>query len=184
MSDEWLTVPQTAERLGCSQELVHVMVRRGFLPSEKPDDPWLVKAAKVEELRAEMSSAPATPTPVLQPKVEPGMVEVTIALASIAAGVAAFLPNPIDLPDPLKQIGPFLTGTVATLAGIVAALSAYGALWLLARHCLEGKSDTGLSEIKELLSSRQRVGPHWIVALSLLVWLVLSVLVGALAVMR
>jgi hypothetical protein len=110
------------------------------------------------------------------------MVEVTMALASIAAAVATFLPNPTDLPDPLRLIGPLLTAVVASLAGVVAVLSAYGALWLLARYCLEGESATGFSEIKALLSSPRRIGPYWLVSLSLLVWLVLSVLVGALAV--
>jgi hypothetical protein len=162
------------------------MLRDALISGKKVDGLWQVKAVEVEQLRGVVVSVPVQaqppPTPTGRRKVDAGMVEVTMALASIAAAVATFLPNPTDLPDPLRVAGPYLTGIIASLAGFVAALSAYGALWLLARYCVEEESVTGFREIRALLFNPRGTGPFWLVSLSLLVWLILSLLVGALAV--
>lgn len=184
MSDEWLNPQQAAECLNCPSETVRAMLRGGLLAGEKLNGRWRVKAAKVEALRVVMTSAPPPSTPVPRDKVDPGIVEVTMALAGIAAAIAAFLPKAAILPESLVSLGTIMVGTVAVLAGIVAAFSAYSALWFLAWYRVEGESAAGLSEIKKLLFSPVDFGPYWLVAWGLLVWLVLSVLVGAMAVMR
>jgi hypothetical protein len=128
--------------------------------------------AFLEQVRALKNSAPSKAS-----EVSPGMVEVSITLAGIAAAIATFLPGVGSLPDTLRLV-------VAVLAGIVAVFSAYSALWLLARYCLKkGESVTGVSEIVALLTSLH-IGPYWFVAWGLFLWLVLSFLVSLLAVMR
>ena len=125
-----------------------------------------------EQVRALKNSAPS-----MASKISPGMVEVSIALAGIAAAIATFLPGVDSLPEMLRLV-------VAVLAGAVAVFSAYSALWLLARYCLEGESTAGVSEIVALLLSPMKAGPYWFMALGLVAWLVLSLLVGILAIMR
>lgn len=185
MSDEWLTVQQTAELLSCPPELVRAMLRGGFLPGKKVDDPWLVKAAKVEELRAEMNQAPTTPPRVSQPEVDIGMVEVTLALAGVAAAIAAILPGIGDIPKILGL-------AVAAVSSAVAFFSAYAALWLLARYCCTGGSQTGksgskflgIAEVVALLKSWTELGPYMFIVIGLLFLLVLSLVIGILAFVR
>jgi hypothetical protein len=190
MPEEWLTVPQTAELLSCPPELVRAMLRGGFLPGKKVDDPWLVQAAKVEELRTEMNQAPIAPTRVTQPEVDIGMVEVTLALAGVGTAIAAILPGIGDIPKTLSLV----VATVAAASSAVAFFSAYSALWLLARYCCTGESQTGtdesglkflgIGEVMALLKSWTELGPYTFVVIGLLFLLVLSFAVGILAVAR
>jgi len=179
MSDEWLTPQQVAETLNCSVATVRAMLRDGILSGEKVKGQWQVKASGVERIQSVKSLAPAPRLPASSPlvKVDPGMVEVSMALAGIAAAIAAILPGVAGIAENLKLF-------VALLSGILAVFSAYSALWLLARYCLEKPSLLGFEEIWSLLTNPARVGPYWLVALGLLVWLVLSALIGVLAVAR
>jgi hypothetical protein len=187
MSEEWLTVQQTAELLSCPPQLVRAMLRRGFLSGKKVDDPWLVQAAKVEELRAEMNQAPIAPTRVTQPEVDAGMVEVTLALAGVATAIAAILPAIGDIPKILSLV-------VAAASSAVAFFSAYSALWLLARYCCTGGSQTGtnesglkflgIGEVVALLKSWTELGPYAFIVIGLLFLLVLSLAIGVLAFAR
>ena len=182
MSDEWLTVEQTADRLGCSPELVHAMLCGEFLPGEKVDDPWLVQATRVKELQGEITTTSEPPMPVSQRKVDAGMLEVSIALASVATAIAAFLPTISGIPEILAWI-------VATISSTVALVSAYGSLWLLARFCLPRGCLTeetllGLREVWTLLRKLDKTGPYKFIAAGLLFLLALSIFVGVLAFMR
>jgi hypothetical protein len=182
MSDEWLTVQQTADRLRCPPELVHAMLRGEFLPGEEVDDPWLVKAARVKELQGEITTAPAPLVPVSQRKVDAGMLEVNIALASVATAIAAFLPGVSGIPEILALI-------VATISSTLAFVSAYGSLWLLARFCLPRDRLTeeplfGFKEVWALLRNLGKTGPYKFIAAGLLFLLALSVFVGILAFAR
>lgn len=180
MSNEWLTPQQAAEVLGCSVETVRAMLRDGLLSGKKVKGQWRVKAVEVERLQSMKLSALAPELPPSSPllkKVEPGMVEVSVALAGIAAAIAAILPGMTGVPEILRLL-------VAVLSGILAVFSAYSALWLLARYCLERETPLGFGEIWALLTSPEKVGPYWFVALGLLAWLVLSVFIGVLAVVR
>jgi hypothetical protein len=182
MSDEWLTVQQTADRLGCPPELVHAMLRGGFLPGEAVDDPWLVKADRVKELQGEITIAPEPPMPLPRRKVDAGMLEVSTALAGVATAVAAFLPG-------IGEISKILALTVATISSAVALFSAYGSLWLLAcfclpRDCLTEESLFGFKEVWALLRNLEKTGPHKFMAAGLLFLLALSVFVGILAFAR
>jgi hypothetical protein len=182
MSDEWLTVQQTADRLGCPPELVHAMLHGGFLPGEKVDDPWLVKADRVKELQGEIAIAPEPPMPVSLRRVDAGMLEVSIALAGVATAIAAFLPG-------ISGVSEFLALTVATISSTVALVSAYGSLWLLARFCLPRDCLTeepliGLKEVWALLRKLDKIGPYKFIAAGLLFLLALSIFVGVLAVAR
>jgi hypothetical protein len=104
------------------------------------------------------------------------MVEASIALAGVAVAIATFLPT-CELPEGKKQV-------LAILAGITAALSSYGALWLLAlnRHPEVREWPLGIGKILSLFSSPRRNGPWWFIGWGLLAWFLLSVLVGGLAV--
>jgi len=177
MSDEWLTTKRAAEILDCSAETVRAMAHDKILSGEKVSGQWQVKKDGVERIQSLKPSAPVPELPASLPplKVDPGMVEVSMALAGIAAAIAAILPGVSGITENLKLL-------VAFLSGILAVFSAYSALWLLARYCLEKPSRTGFAEIWELLKNPERVGPYWLVALGLLVWLVLSALIGALAI--
>jgi hypothetical protein len=187
MSDEWLTVQQTAELLSCPPQLVRAMLRGGFLPGKKVDDPWLVQAAKVEELRAEMNRSPAALTRVSPPEVDAGIVEINLALAGIATAIAAILPAIGDIPKILSLV-------VATASCGVAVFSAYSALWALARYCCKGVSQTGTgesglkfpggTEVVALFKNWNRLGPYTFTIIGLLFLLVLSFAIGILALKR
>ena len=206
MSEGRLTIRQAAERLNCPRRTVRAMLRGGLLAGEKVKGRWRVEAVRVEDLRALTTSAPpslfsrgrihrsitsrAYPCfPNRMQKlislrarrsaamrdIDPGMVEVSITLAGLAGAIAALLPDMVDLMESARLL-------VAVGAGAVSVLSSYSALWLLARYRLKGKSPEGLREIAALLSSPGKVGPYWLLALGLLVWLVLSILIICLAV--
>ncbi len=113
------------------------------------------------------------------PDIDPGMVEVSMALAGVALAIAAFLPG-------IAGMAALLRIFVAVLSGGVAFFSSYSALWLLACYCLGvGLKESGLfgfREVRKLLISTYKVGPYWFMALGLLFLLALSVFVVALAV--
>jgi excisionase family DNA binding protein len=196
MSDEWLASRQAAEALGCSVETVRAMLRNGLLSGKKVNGQWRVKAVEVERIQSMKPSAPV-PEPLASSalhkhKVDPGMVEVSIALAGVATAIAAFLPGITGVPEILKLI-------VATVSSAVALLSAYGALWLLARYCLPrycltGESLLGIGEslsrrygIREvwtLLKNSDEIGPYKFIVGGLLFLLLLSVFVGIFAFVR
>jgi PHD/YefM family antitoxin component YafN of YafNO toxin-antitoxin module len=134
----------------------------------------------VERLGQESNPRPVQPRE--EPSgVEPGMVEVSMALAGVATAIAAFLPGITGTPATLTLI-------VAIFSSVVACFSAYSALWLLACYCLrvglEESSPGGIREIHTLLKSPSKTGPYWLIALGLLFLLALSVLIGAFAVRR
>jgi hypothetical protein len=155
------------------------MVRDGILLGQKVDGQWQIEADAVEQIRSVKPSTQTSGLPPSSPppRVDPGMVEVSMALAGIAAAIATILSGADGIPENLRTL-------VALLSGIVAVFSAYSALWLLARYCLGRPSLLGFEEIGALLTNPASVGPYWLVALGLVVWLVLSVLIGALAVTR
>ena len=174
MPDESLTPGQAATCLGCSAKTIRSMLRDGLLPGNKVNGQWQVETAAVEELSIILSPA-KTPQPSLE--VDLGMVEASVALAGIAAAIAAILPGISGAPETFRLM-------VAILAGILAVFSAYGALWLLACFCNCGESASGLREILTLLTSPSSVKPcYWFMALALLIWLIVSGLIGVLAVM-
>ena len=176
MSDEWLAPQQAAEVLGCSVETVRAMLRDGLLSGKKVKGQWRVKVVEVERIQPMKPSAPVLEPPVSSSplKIDPGMVEVSLALSGIAAAIAAILPGIPTMAENLKLL-------VALLAGVLAVFSAYSALWLLARHCCpETTSLLGFKEIVTLLTSPERMGPYWFLGWGLVAWLVLSVLIGAL----
>jgi len=116
---------------------------------------------------------------VESPDVDPGMVEVSIAVAGIAMAIAALLPGLNGISDAVRL-------TVAIISSVVAALSSYSALWLLAWHCQvedTHSDDLGIKEIIILLRSTN-FGPIWLISLVSLFLFSLSILVGVLAVIR
>lgn len=117
-----------------------------------------------------------TDRPSLTDKVDPGLVEVSIALAGIAIAMAAFLPGVRSLSKELQVL-------VAILTGIMATSSTYTALWLLAQYCQKGKSPNGFKEILALLGDFS-LGPYWLLAISLLIWLVLGTLISGISLVR
>lgn len=169
---DWITSRQAAKILGCAPDTAIAMVRDGLLRGKKRDGKWNLK---LEDVRAFRSRAdqPAEETRV-PPKVDAGMIEVSIALTGISAAIAALLPNVPPNFEWIKQI-------TAVLAGSLAVYSAYSALWLLARYCLRRNSALGLSEIWELLRTYD-LGPYWFIALGLAFWFVLSFLVIIIAI--
>ncbi|MEW5986223.1 MAG: hypothetical protein AB1791_06285 [Chloroflexota bacterium] len=98
------------------------------------------------------------------------MVEVSIALAGIAAAIAAILPSTSRMPELLRLAIAFLAGTISLLAS-------WSALWLLARHALHGDSLAGITEVINLLKNPRSV--YWFVALALVLLIVLELLVLA-----
>jgi len=177
MSDKWLTPQQVAEILGCSVRTVRAMLRDGLLSGEKAEGQWRVKAGEVERIQSVDPSVPVPEPPASSSllEVQPGMVEVSLALSGIAAAIAAILPSISIMTEDLRFF-------VALFAGFLAVFSAYSALWLLARYCcVEKGSLLGFKEIFALLTSPVRNGPYWFLGLGLFAWLVLSVLIGALA---
>jgi len=152
------------------------MLDDGLFSGKKIKGEWCVNAVEVEWIQSIKLSAPLLVPPASSSllEVEPGMVEVSLALSGIAAAIAAILPS---IPAVAENLRLF----VALLAGILAVFSAYSALWLLARYCCpETKSLLGFKEISALLTSPERNGPYWFVGWGLVTWLVLSVLIGAL----
>jgi len=191
MSDEWLAPRQAAEAIGCSVETVRAMLRDGLLSGKKVNGQWRVKAVEVERMQSMKCSTPPPEPPASSSlvKVDPGMVEVSIALAGVATAIAAFLPGISRIPEILRLI-------VATVSSAVALLSAYGALWLLARYCLSrycftgesfleiGESLLGIREVWALLKNSDKIGPYKFIVGGLLFLLALSVLVGIFAFAR
>ncbi len=170
MSDEWLTIQQEAECLNYLLDTILVMLREERLQGEKVNS-WL--RVKTDEY-----------------DVDPGMVEVTIALAGVATAIAAFLPGISGISEIPRLIA-------ATVSSAVALLSAYGALWLLARYCLlhycltgeslflgAKESLSGRKEVWKLLKNLDKIGPYKFIVVGLLFLLVLSVFVGVFAFMR
>jgi hypothetical protein len=144
--------------------------------SEQPSPP---PPAQVSKQPPSPLPAPELPPSSSLPEVEPGWVEVCAALAGIAAAIATFLSGMSSMTENLRGF----VALLALFAGILAVFSAYSALWLLARRCLQIESPTGLQEIWALLKSPAR-GPYWFMALSLFVLLVLSFLTFALSIAR
>jgi hypothetical protein len=110
---------------------------------------------------------------------DPGMVEVSIGLAGIATAIAAFIPGLVGIPEVVRLL-------VAMFSSVVAAISAYSALWLLARYCHTAtprSDDLGLTEIRALLRN-PKLGPSWLLAVCSVLLFLLSIFVGALAVAR
>jgi excisionase family DNA binding protein len=208
MSDDWLTAQQAAELLGCTDKTIRGMLRDELLRGRKlPSGEWRVSKADIESLLHWSSARQLTPTS--EPldsaaPVESGMVEASMALAGIAAAIAAFL-SELDQ----NAVGDAFYFTLPTtfLSGVLAILSSYSALWLLARYYLREISRLGIEEngrlsqgragcrprwfatlgfeeILLLLKNPSKRGPYWFVALGLLVWLVLSAFIGSLAVIR
>lgn len=191
MSDEWLTIQQAADRLSCRTETVRAMLRDRLLSGEKVKGQWRVKAVEVERIQPVKPSAPVPEPPASSSLLEdgPGMVEVSIALAGVATAIAAFLPGISGIPEILRLI-------VATVSSAVALLSAYGALWLLARYCLlrycligesllgTGESLLGIREVWTLLKNSDKIGPYKFIVGGLLFLLTLSIFVGIFAFAR
>lgn len=123
------------------------------------------------------SLAPSAPVPEPQvspphrtPKVDPGMVEVCVALAGIATAIIA-------LSFVMSDTAAGLRIMLWILGGYLLIFSSYAALWFLARYCLEGDSFLGFEEIWVLLKSSTALGPYWFLAMGVLILLVLSILV-------
>jgi hypothetical protein len=181
---EWLAPQEAAEKLGCSEETVRAMLDDGLFSGKKVKGEWWVNAVEVEWIQSIKLSAPL-PEPSVSSsllKVDPGMVEVSIALAGVATAIAAFLPGIDGIPEILKLV-------VATVPSAVALISAYGALWLLARYCLPrdcltGESLLGIAEVWTLLKNWYKIGPYMLIVGGLLFLLALSVFLGILAFMR
>ena len=117
--------------------------------------------------------------PADSPLADPGMVEVSIGLAGIATAIAALIPG-------LAGISEVVRLTVALFSSVVAAISAYSALWLLARCCRTApprSEDLGLAEIWALLRN-PKIGPSWLLAVLSVLLFALSILVGILAATR
>ncbi len=168
-----MTPQQVSEILGCSVGTVRAMLRDGLLPGKKVAGTWRVTELEVAYLlKLAQRQAP-------EPEIKPEIIEVTVALSALALGILALLPG---VSDRQQDIRVFVV-LVAALAGILAILSAYSSLWLLARYCLGGDSLTGLQEILALLGSLE-VRPYWFVALSLLIWMLLSILLVALVIIK
>ena len=113
------------------------------------------------------------------PLAEPGLVEVSIGLAGIATAIAALVPG-------LGGVSEGVRLTVALLSSVVAAVSAYSALWLLARCCHTAPTrsdDLGLTEIWALLSN-PKIGPSWLLAVLSVLLFLLSIVLGILAATR
>lgn len=133
------------------------------------------------------SDQPSSSQDPTRSKIDPGMVEVSIALAGIATGVAAILSNvpfigsygndPIDYSNiflDLSQISKLLSSDfriiIALLSMSLAVISSVSALVFLIQY-----RDKGLSLLWDWKD------PYWFLALSLIVGIVLSVCVGRLA---
>jgi len=177
MSNQWLTPKQAAEILGCSTQTIRAMLQDGLLSGEKVNGRWLAKAVEVERIKLSNASTPAHelsgPSRTLE--VDPGMIEVSIALAAGAAAILTILPNLAGVPEGPKVM-------VLFLAGILAIYTAYTALWLLARYCVKGESFLGFTEIWTLLHEPARFGPYWLLAIAVLVWWIMSNLISILLV--
>jgi excisionase family DNA binding protein len=179
VSDEWLTPQQAAEILGCSAQTVRAMLHDGLLSGKKLKGRWRVKVVDVERIKPSDGLIPASSelsrsSPSLE--VDPGMIEVSIALSVGAAAIFAILPGLVDVPEGLELL-------VVLLAGILAFNAAYTALWLLARYCLGGESLLAFTEIWTLLTQPAWSGPYWFLAQTVVLWLLLSLIIGVLHVM-
>lgn len=191
MSDEWLTPQQAAECLNCLPETVRVMLCDGFLPGKKVKGQWWVKAVEVERIQPMKPSVPVPEPPASSslPKVDPGMMEASIALTGVAAATGAFLPG-------ISSISEIVGLIVAVVFSAVTFYSFYGALWLLARYCLQrycltgesllgtGESLLGIEEIFTLFRNLDKIGPYKFMAGGLLFLPILPVLGGILAFVR
>lgn len=180
--DEWLTPEEVADALGCPAERVNATIQDKLRSGEDIQLHWQIKASEVERLRAWIHADRTEPSArtAARNKVEAGMVEASMALTGIASALAAVLPG---------MKGTSESVWVAFWAGILAVLSAYSALWLLALWWLapdehEKTSPLGFKEIGSLLWSLGDAGPYWFVALGLIVWLVGSAVIGISAVME
>ena len=102
------------------------------------------------------------PYPELLDNVDPGMVEISIALAALATTVATFLPS--------TEIFEDFDVLVAVLSSIFATFSSFSALWFLALYCLENKKPLAFLT----LIGSPSYGPFWLLALALLIFLGIS----------
>jgi excisionase family DNA binding protein len=177
MSDEWLTPRQAATQLSCSVETIRSILRDGLLSGKKMNGQWRVRAYEVEILGTiKGSEKPPRTSPPISSEVNPGLIEVSVALAAIATAIAAILPGISGASETFRL-------ATAIMAGVLAVLSAYSALWLLACYRIGPGSVFGLREIWKLLFSPDPVKPYSLMAWALVVWLALSALIGALAIL-
>jgi excisionase family DNA binding protein len=199
MTDDWLTAKQAGEMLGCETDAIYEMLGANLLQGHKENRQWQINKADVEALLDWVDARELTPALEHQPAtmpVESGMVEVSMALGGLAATITAFLPGLTNV------YNPYLVIMATFFSGVLAMLSCYSALWLLARYYLEESARlgfevqrmqldnrtkgcvrwfgvVGLAEIAVFLRHPTKRGPYWILALALLVWLWLSFFIGA-----
>ena len=113
----------------------------------------------------------------------PTLVETCLALAAVCLAIATLVPRVnLELKDPVRQM---LVIFISLMAGFVALLAQYGALWLLARYCFPREASWhGLREIAFLVASPAKAGPLWPMGIGLVGALLASVLILLLTPMR
>lgn len=105
------------------------------------------------------------------------IVRINVNLSAIATGVAAILSQAITLPTTTRFVA-------AILAGTLAVLTAYAALWALAYIGSNKLTTLGLEEILTVVfNPKDNFGPYWITCVALCIWflLALSISIFALA---
>lgn len=111
-------------------------------------------------------------------KVDPGLLEVSMAIASVAIAVAIFLPD-ANIGSKLSRV------IIAVSATGVSLFSSYGALWLLSLYLEVGvdeaaksNSTLGLKNVLMLLRRFNHLGPYLLLVLTILITLGLAIFVG------
>lgn len=106
-----------------------------------------------------------------QPKIELGMVEVSIAIAGIAIGIATIIQNTTNSGDPTS----ILKLVIAIFSAVLAIFPSYAALDLLARYEI-GEKLPPMQRIKHLFFKTD--APYWLVSITLAILLIFSSLIG------
>jgi hypothetical protein len=172
MNTNWLTKDKAAKLLSCSASTIQALADDGLLAVKKKQGNWLVSAAEITTLKEALDRT-GNPETTLSAhhRIDPGLVQVALALASIAAAVVALLPN---VPNTMFGV----KGGVAYLASVMALFSGYSAIWLLARYCTNEESSLGFKEIWSLLIHPGRNPPYWFLALAMISWQILAIFIG------
>lgn len=175
--DEWLNTTQAAFELGFRPSKILRLIGTRALDAKKVEGRWLIQRSALENYKSGIRHVSHGGFLVS----DTGIIEISIGLTGATAAIMALAPNAFSPRlAPLKV----LIFIISLVAGFV---TLYTSLWLLGEYVEDTEhliikhgadSEVGWGHIRTLLTT-PKMGPYWLLAISLILLFFLLALVGA-----
>jgi len=170
MPNQWTNDTEAAEACGLPLLQLRNLLERSVLAGQKTEHGWKVSSEVVKGVQEIMASSSVRREDA--PRPDSRLSSPSISLGSIALALAKFTYDQVHLGDPVR-IG------CAIAATLVAALSTWSSLMLVAGYRAGDGPEQVLDSIERLLSDLEDI-PRMLLGWALLLWLLLSLLLAAL----